>query len=197
MFKGVLRLCAAMAAATLLSGGVWLERSALLVKIDGLNYAVWLKGRLNAPKDLDLSDVLQARAWEDFVKRLPLQPGYMKADLRVGGRADVEIRLNGRLTPGRPVLGLPFTQESEAAGNLITLRLLEDGTVELRLHPEAAEEGARLRAEVRAEVRRGIPLAVEGTEKPAPGAPYVWRIDSLEEPLRLRVSPPFNFGARP
>ncbi|MDD2868238.1 hypothetical protein [Neomegalonema sp.] len=179
-------------------GGVRLERSALAVTLDGTSYQVRLKGRLNAPGELDLSDPAAARAWEAFVAELPRQPGYRQADLRVGGRADVEIRLDGELTSGEPILGLPFTQEPESEGNLFFLRLMEDGTVEFSLNPRGAEPGDPIRADVQVRIRRGIPLEVEGAGRPASGEPWVWRITSPEDPMRLRLRPPFAFfGGKP
>ncbi|WP_018633230.1 hypothetical protein [Neomegalonema perideroedes] len=179
-------------------GGVRLERSALAVTLDGTSYQVQLKGRLNAPKELDLTDPAAARAWESFVAALPRQPGYRQADLRVGGRAEIEIRLSGELTPSKPILGLPFTQAPETEGNLFFLRLMEDGNVEISLNPKGAEPGAPLRADVRVRIRRGIPLKAEGAERPTPGEPWVWRISSPEAPMLLRLRPPFNFfGVQP
>lgn len=190
---------AVLAALTILGlgGAVRADRAAVFVAIDGTRYEVRMRGRLEAPRDLDLSEPAAARAWEAFVEALPRQPGYRRADLRVGARAEIEIRLEGELTPSKPALGLPFTQEPDSAANLLTLRLMENGEVELRLNPEAAE-GGPLRAEVRALVLRGLVTQVEGARKPALGEPYVWRLTQGGQPLRLRLRPPFSFwGAAP
>ncbi len=194
-------LLLSMAPSMAVSGGVALERSALALALDGRDYEIALKGVLLAPRALDLVQTREAEAWRRFVADLPRQPGYRKADQRLGGRADVEIRLKGTLTPSKPALGLPFTQEPDSPANLLTLRLMQDGTVELRLNPAAAEGVEDLRALVHAKVARGVVLAAEGAQAPqgAPqdrSQPYVWRITRADQPLRLRANPPWNFGVR-
>ncbi len=180
------------------ASGVRLERSALALSLDGASYQLRLKGRLNAPKGLDLTDPAASRAWESFVAELPRQPGYRQADLRVGGRAEIEIRLGGELTPSQPILGLPFTQEPQTEGNLFFLRLMEDGSVEFSLNPKGAEPEDPIRADLRVQVRRGIVLEAQGAERPARGEPWVWRVSSPQDPMLLRLRPPFNFfGVQP
>ena len=123
-------------------------------------------------------------------------PGFERFAYAGEGRFDLVVDLSGELDASRSAIGVPNTLAKPQADNFLTIRRMDDGTIEVST-PEIPER-ARAELDQIAIVPNGtVAVTVTGTviennadETPGFfGGAYRWNISSWDDRVFLKVNP--------
>lgn len=123
-------------------------------------------------------------------------PGFESFTYAGGGRFELVVNLTGELDASGSAIGVPNTRAKSQADNFLSIRLMDDGTVEV----SSPEIPVRVRADLDqiAIVPSGtVTVTVSGTvietnadETPGFfGGAYRWNISSWDDRVFLKVNP--------
>ena len=202
LFSLACNAAAAIAVALLLTGCLVPETIDANVVLEGYEYDMRVKTRLADPRVVNvLADghVLteqeedRMRAEERKAARMP---GFESFTYAGGGRFELVVNLTGELDASGSAVGVPNTRAKSQADNFLSIRRMDDGTLEVST-PEIPDR-ARAELDQIAVVPNGtVTVTVTGTviETNADETPwffggaYRWKISSWDDRVFLKVNP--------
>jgi hypothetical protein len=192
----------AIAVGVLLTGCLVPETIVASIVLEGYKYDMRVETRLADPrvvKALADGQVLtepeedRMRAEERKAARMP---GFESFTYAGGGRFELVVNLTGELDASGSAIGVPNTRATSQADNFLSIRRMDDGTIEVST-PEI-QERARAELDQVAILPNGtLTVNVSGTvietnadETPGFfGGAYRWNISSWDDRVFLKVTP--------
>lgn len=193
---------AAIAVGVLLTGCLVPETIDANISLEGYNYDMRVETRLADPRVVKAvadghvfteQEEDRMRAEERKAARMPGFEGFTYAG---EGRFDLVVNLTGELDATGSAIGVPNTRAKSQADNFLSIRRMDDGTVEVS-SPEIPVH-ARAELDQIAIVPNGtVTVYVSGTvietnadETPGFfGGVYRWNISSWDDRVFLKVNP--------
>ncbi|WP_404406891.1 hypothetical protein [Pelagibacterium halotolerans] len=205
MKTSISRLAAAVSAgalALLLSGCLVPETVDANIALDGYAYDIEVETRLADPRAIQAlaEGHVFTEAEEDRMRaqeeRAAVMPGFERFTYVGEGRYDLIVNLEGDLTSGRSVLGVPNTRARGQSDNFLTVKLLEDGIIEVSF-PEIPDNARSQLGQLGIVPRGHVSVTTTGNvleqnadEEPGLfGSAYVWNISSWDDRVLLKVDP--------
>lgn len=202
LFSLARNAAAAIAVGVLLTGCLVPETIDANIVLEGYEYDMRVETRLADPrvaKALADGHVLteqeedRMRAEERKAARMP---GFQRFTYAGEGRFNLVVNLIGELDASGSAIGVPNTRAKSQADNFLSIRRMDDGTIEVST-PEIPER-ARAELDQIAIVPNGtLTVTVSGTvietnadETPGSfGGAYRWNISSWDDRVFLKVNP--------
>ena len=202
LFSLARNAAAAIAIGVLLTGCLVPETIDANIVLDGYEYDIRVETRLADPRIVKaLADGhVPTKQEEDRMRaeerKATRMPGFESFTYAGGGRFDLVVNLTGELDASGSAIGVPNTRAKSQADNFLSIRRMDDGTVEV----SSPEIPVRARAELDqiAIVPNGTltvtvsGMVIETNADETPGffgGSYRWNISSWDDRVFLKVDP--------
>jgi hypothetical protein len=193
---------AAIAVGVLLTGCLVPETIDANIVLEGHEYEMRVETRLADPRVVKalagghlLTEQEEGRMRAEEVKAARV-PGFERFTYAGEGRFDLVVNLTGELDASGSAIGVPNTRAKSQADNFLSIRRMDDGTIEVST--PAIPDRARADLDQLAVVPSGtVTVSVSGTvietnadETPGfLGGAYRWNISSWDDRVFLKVDP--------
>lgn len=193
---------AAIAVGVLLTGCLVPETIDANIVLEGYEYDMRVETRLADPRVVKalagghlLTEQEEGRMRAEEVKAARM-PGFESFTYAGEGRFDLVVNLTGELDASGSAIGIPNTRAKSQADNFLSIRRMDDGTIEVST--PAIPDRARADLDQLAVVPSGtVTVSVSGTvietnadETPGfLGGAYRWNISSWDDRVFLKVDP--------
>lgn len=193
---------AAIVVGVLLTGCLVPETIDANIVLEGYAYDMRVETRLADPRAIKAiadGNILteqeedRMRAEEHKAARMPGFEGFTYAG---EGRFDLVVNLTGELVASGSAMGVPNTRAKSQADNFLSIRRMDDGTLEVST-PEIAERARTELGQIAIVPSGTVAVTVTGTviETNADetlgffGGTYRWNISSWDDRVFLKVNP--------
>ncbi|KKB07166.1 hypothetical protein VE25_19215 [Devosia geojensis] len=196
------RNAAAIAVGVLLAGCLAPETIDANIVLEGYKYDMRVETRLADPRAVNAiadghvfteQEEDRMRAEERKAARMPGFEGFTYAG---EGRFDLVVKLTGELDASGSAIGVPNTRAKSQADNFLSIRRIDDGTIEVST-PEIPERARAELGQIAIVPNGTVAVTVTGTvietnadETPGFfGGAYRWNISSWDDRVFLKVKP--------
>ena len=202
LFSLARNAAAAIAVGVLLTGCLVPETIDANIVLEGYEYDMRVETRLADPRVVKalagghlLTEQEEGRMRAEEVKAARM-PGFESFTYAGEGRFDLVVNLTGELDASGSAIGIPNTRAKSQADNFLSIRRMDDGTIEVST--PAIPDRARADLDQLAVVPSGtVTVSVSGTvietnadETPGfLGGAYRWNISSWDDRVFLKVDP--------
>lgn len=202
LFSLARNAAAAIAVGVILTGCLVPETIDANIVLEGYEYDMRVETRLADPRVVKAiadghaftdQEEDRLRAEEGKAARMP---GFESFAYAGAGRFDLVVNLTGELDTNRSAIGVPNTQAKSQADNFLSIRRMDDGTIEVST--PAIPDRARADLDQLGIVPSGtVTVTVSGTviettasETPGLfGGAYRWNISSWDDRVFLKFNP--------